>query len=219
MTAISILIRVLALSLAMPHIAGIALAQDTQYFRIEKTAEPDTVTSFEAEWFSKSLARMQEPVLHTAGKDTPDTFRYLVLPTWGNPIAIRAVKKGGLYTLFSKRLDGAGGYDPGKLAEQTQVNLTKELSQELNALVGRISFDKMPTGNDISGGRDGDETILEGVTGGKYHLVVRWTITYDTDKRNLKPVINLCQFLVDHSGLKRRPEHIGEELLPMLPTK
>jgi hypothetical protein len=161
---------------------------------------------------------MQEPVLHNAGKDTPDTFRYLVLPTWGNPIAIRAVKKDNLYTLTSKRLDGAGGYDPGKLAEQTQVNLTKELSQALDALIARLAFDKMPTDTQFNG-RDGDETILEGVTGGKYHLVVRWTITLETDKRNLKPVIELCTFLLDHSGLKSRPGKVGEELLPLLPTK
>ena len=141
-------------------------------------------------------------------------YRFTILPTWGNPIAVRARKEANTFTLSARRLDGEGGYDPGKLVEQKEVELTEVESMALESLIKELKFFRMST-DDETYGKDGDEWILEGVAEGKYHVVQRWCAAkYDPKKRGLEPFLALCKFLVDKSTLSERPKNKGREILP-----
>src|SRR5262249_48665876 len=152
---------------------------------IQKKSGDEGVSDFEAKWFSKHLARMEEPRLPSAAADRSATiYRFTILPTWGNPIAVRVQKHDGLYSLAARRLDGQGGYDPGTVGERKDLELSKEDSESFDRLLSELKFFELPSDDGVMG-FDGDEWILEGIAQGKYHVIRRWTAKYNTEKRGL----------------------------------
>ena len=184
---------------------ALALADDS-YFPIRNSAGGEGVTAFESKWYGKSLERMNEPRLPGFAKDVnASVYRIMILPTWGNPIVVRVQRHGGLYSLATRRLDGHGGYDPGKLVESKNSELSVEDSKTLERLIHNVSFFKLPT-DDAVLGHDGAEWIIEGVSQGKYHVVVRWCAdSYDPEKRKLTAFLALCKFLLDKAALSEGP--------------
>ena len=193
---------------------------DASYFPVRKGANDPGVSEFEADWYGKALDRMKEPRLPGLAKDPRAVvFRFTILPTWGNPISVRAEKAGPIYKLFARRLDGQGGYDPGKLVEQPEVALTESDSTTLNSLIAAVNFFNLPTEDEVRG-FDGDEWILEGVADGRYHVVDRWCAAdYDPGKRGLEAFLTLCRFLIDKSTLTEVPRNKGHEIFPPKSTR
>src|SRR5436190_18800010 len=77
-----------------------------KFFPTHKDGEKgEGVSEFEADWYGNSLKRMGEPSLWPAAKEA-FAIRFLILPTWGNSISVRAIKEGDRYRLFARRLDG-----------------------------------------------------------------------------------------------------------------
>jgi hypothetical protein len=179
---------------------------DDSYFPIKTRSGGEGVTAFESKWYGKSLERMSEPRLPGLAKDVnADVYRVMILPTWGNPIVVRVQRHGELYSLSARRLDGQGGYDPGKLVESKNSELSAEDSKTLEQLIQNVSFFQLPTDDGVFG-HDGDEWIMEGVSRGKYHVVVRWCAdSYDPEKRKLTAFLALCKFLLDKSALSGGP--------------
>ena len=172
------------------------------------------VTAFEAKWYGGNLKRLDEERLSDLAKgDNAEAYRMMILPTWGNTIMVRVEKKQGGFVLISKRLNGQAGYDPGKLAETREVTLSAEDTRKLTALFADAKFFEMPTEEDVRG-FDGDETVFEGVSGRKYHVITRWCATaYDPKKRGLLAFNALCKFLNDKSKLSERPQNKGHRLM------
>ncbi len=190
-----------------------ALADDS-YFPIKTKSGGEGVTAFESKWYGKSLERMNEPRLPGFVKDVnADVYRIMILPTWGNPIVVRVQRHGELYSLSARRLDGQGGYDPGKLVESKNSELSVEDSKTLEQLIHNVSFFQLPTDDGVLG-HDGDEWIIEGVSQGKYHVVVRWCAdSYDPEKRKLTAFLALCKFLLDKAALSEKPKNKGQKLI------
>jgi hypothetical protein len=74
----------------------------------------------------------------------------------------------------AKKLDGAGGYEPGKLVADTAFAIDSAewasfttLLKESGFLENRVAPDRL--------GHDGAQWILEWVGGGRYYYVDRWT--------------------------------------------
>lgn len=172
------------------------------------------MTAFEAQWYGKSLERMKEPRLPDFAKDAnAEVYRIMILPTWGNSIVVRIHRHEELYSLSARRLDGQAGYDPGKLVEAKDINLSASDSKALETLIQNLDFFQLST-NDNVRGFDGDEWILEGVSQGKYHLAQRWCAdSYDPKKRGLTAFLALCRFLIDKSTLSERPKNKGHKLI------
>ncbi len=189
--------------------AASAIADDS-YFPINTKSGGEGVTAFESKWYGKSLERMSEPRLPGLAKDVnADVYRIMILPTWGNPIVVRVQRHGELYSLSARRLDGQGGYDPGKLVESKNSELSPEDSKTLEQRIQNVSFFQLPTDDGVFG-HDGDEWIMEGVSRGKYHVVVRWCAdSYDPEKRKLTAFLALCKFLLDKSALSGGPLFFG----------
>jgi hypothetical protein len=141
------------------------------------------------------------------------SIRFLILPTWGNPISVRATLEGERYRLIGRRLDGKGGYDPGKLIEKTDVLITVEQSKRLTELVAAAKIFELPSTEDVSG-TDGDQWIMETVRDQKYRVAVRWTAGYDTAKRGLTQFVSFCDYLITASTLTQRPTNRGHDIIP-----
>ena len=187
---------------------------DDSYFPIKTKSGGEGVTAFESKWYGKSLERMREPRLPGLAKDVnAEVYRIMILPTWGKPIAVRVQRHGELYSLSARRLDGQGGYDPGKLVESKNSELSTEDSKTLEQLIQKVSFFQLPTDDDVFG-HDGDEWIIEGVSQGRYHVVVRWCAdSYDPEKRKLTAFLALCKFLLDKAALSEKPKNKAHKLI------
>lgn len=187
---------------------------DEPYFPIKTKAEPEGVTSFEAQWYGKSLRQMNEPRLPELTKDlNAEVYRIMILPTWGNSIVVRVQKHGSLYSLSARRLSGQAGYDPGKLVESRDIELSADDSKAIEVLIQSLNFFQF-SADDAVVGADGDEWIIEGVSQGKYHVAKRWCASeYDPKKRGLTIFLAFCRFLLDKANLSERPRNKGHKLI------
>lgn len=159
------------------------------------------VSEFQVQWYSKHLSLMKEKPLQSLAQDA-EVYRFTLLPTWGDPRSFRLSKVDGNYVFSFSRLDGDGGYDPGKLVESTSKNLLKKDVDKFLKLFGAVKFFTQPS-EDENRGSDGSEWILEAVSGGKYHVVVRWTPTeYDPEKRGTVDFVNACEWLIAQAATK-----------------
>ena len=124
-------------------------------------------------WYSKHLFAMREPILFPNSSQT-ETYRFVWLRTFHNPIAIRIEKQQNIYLLTWKLCDGAGGYEPGRLSIAKQKQIDENTWENFKKLLNKIDFWKMDT-EVKEMGFDGSQWILEGKVADKYHVVDRWT--------------------------------------------
>ncbi len=172
--------------------------------------------NFRVRWYSAELHALGEIPLSEFTRDVDaEVYRLMILPTWGNAIAVRIYKRGNLYRLSASRTDGQAGFDPGKSVEAKDLDLGVDDSKTLEGLLRDLNFFMLPTDDDFNfRGFDGDEWVLEGVSQGRYHVVDRWCATsYNPQKRGLTAFVALCKFLVDKSNLSERPNNRGHKLM------
>jgi hypothetical protein len=181
--------------------ASLALGKEPGYFPVDEKGVKG-ISEFENQWYSKALKRMEEASFMATMTNRAKLFRFILLPTWGNPISVRLSITGEVGKIEGKRLDGQGGYDPGKLANKTSVTLTKEEVDEFTTLYSKMEFFSLNTA-DKKRGLDGSQWIFEAVDGGTYHVVVRWSPTeYDPAKRQTVSFVNVCKWLYEKSRIK-----------------
>jgi hypothetical protein len=81
-------------------------------------------------------------------------------------------------TLTIKVANGAGGYDPGALIENTVRPVTAREVASFLSRVRNVGYRNLPTVEKTDPnliGCDGSRWIIEGVNDGRYHIVDRWT--------------------------------------------
>ena len=126
---------------------------------------------FRNEWYSKHLRAMSEPVLRANAASR--SYRFTWLRTFHHPVSVRIVSSGGKYELFATELDGAGGYEPGKILRSKHSALTAAQFAEIESLITRQAFWSIPADGG-RGGLDGSEWIVEGAIK-RYRVVCAWT--------------------------------------------
>lgn len=135
--------------------------------------DPDPAREqFTVEWYSKHLTAMEEPSLASPGSGQ-EGYRFLWLPSFQNSVAVRVWRSGNEALMSVKRLDGAGGYEPGELVVNRVRPLSAREWDEFERLLGLACYWKLPT--KARGGLDGSRWILEGAKEGRYHVVDRWS--------------------------------------------
>lgn len=177
------------------------------YFPVSEHGGETTISPFEEKWYSKHLRLMEEPSLYSKrGDKSHDVYRFTLLPTWGDPHCAAVTKNQNKVSIRFARLDGDGGYDPGKLVEKTQRELKPEELKMFLTLFDALDFAKQPTKDPISG-RDGSEWILERLKDGEYHVVVRWTAdAYEPKKRGTASFVELCQWMLSTAAKDKNAE-------------
>ncbi len=129
---------------------------------------------FASGWYSKHLAAMGELSLNCPTRFP--VYRFLWLRTFHHPIAIRVEYRAGETVVFATELDGAGGYEPGKLLRRVERRLSKK---EVSTITARLAAETVwaPPDEDHSFGADGAQWIVEARDGSRYRLHEMWSPT------------------------------------------
>ena len=136
---------------------------------------PDSVQKFVSDWYCKHLVVMREPPLLVSTQTGEESYRFLWLRTWGNPIAVHVVHPTGAAgaELTVTRLSGHGGYAPGEINLYRRKTLTQSEWEDLQRALAHAHYDTMVRSDDM--GMDGAQWVIENVRGGKYRLIERWS--------------------------------------------
>ena len=126
------------------------------------------------QWYAKHLTVMEEPSLSCGALEETETYRFLWLRTFHNPIAVRVFRRGEEYGLEAVILDGAGGYEPGHVSRRVTKALSGDQWRTVIAKLEEVQLWQMPTHEDKIVGTDGAQWIVEGRRDGRYHVVDRW---------------------------------------------
>jgi hypothetical protein len=155
-----------------------SLSAQTQYFPDRAFCGSHETGSCER-WYVKHLRAMHEPSLLKLSKDTSkQSYRFLWLRTFHHPVSTRLeVADDGSAQLFVKVLNGKGGYDPGRMIINHTIKVSKDSVDYFLGLLQKADFWNIPTEQPESSaiGVDGAQWIIEGVGGGQYHVVDRWS--------------------------------------------
>ena len=174
-----------------------------QYFPISTNRSiENAIDPFCSQWYGGHLIRMQEPSLLAATNRTDlAVYRFTYLPTWGRPLAVRAVVTTNQVYVRTVRLTGDGGYAPGDIGQTVERVLTNGLPKDVSQLIDKTIWNEnfQPKSHR---GCDGSEWIVEGVKSGKYRLITMWTPdAYSKDPQG-KLFVTLSEALAELSGDK-----------------
>jgi hypothetical protein len=169
-----------------------AMTVDRYFPRGALDPDQPELDSFLSDWFSKHLRAMGEPSVSDTKGTSEFTYRLLLLPTFDNPISVRIQKSGTSTIVHAIRLDGAGGYGPGRIAAEIQRELAPTELEALLTKLDKARFWQMRSKEDGMC-LDGTEWILEGRRNGKYSVVRRWSAGGD--------FYDACLFFLKLSGI------------------
>ena len=137
---------------------------------------------------------MKEPSLSLPRKRKTETYRFLWLRSFDNPIVVRIWRSESNVNLVTKQLDGDGGHHPGKLVVTKARTLSNKEWGEFTKYLEQSSYWTLPTDiGDI--GNDGAQWVLEGARENRYHVVDRWSPKNGSYRE-------ACFYLLELSGLK-----------------
>ena len=156
-------------------------------------------------FYARYLRAMGEPPLRpppgcaAPGQAAPAQARYrvLCLPSFERPVAVRVERGAGGARLRAVELDGVDGRKPGALAREERRAVTVAEWEALERLLEAADYWALPTDDPERGGYDGTRWVLEGVRGGRHHVVDRWEPWPDRD-----PAVGAaCLYLLRLSAL------------------
>jgi hypothetical protein len=191
-------------SISSERIDAIPAAKDSTafYFPLkdsskDKTYNDNSLDTFVNIWYSKMLFALNEPVLYNYTGNI-EVYRFTLLRTFDNPVAVRLQSDGKDITLYSKVSNGASGYEPGEIILDTSIQVTKTEWNNFKSLISRTEFWRMPSNEDEKGGRDGSEWILEGMSSSNYHWVSRWS----PSQKDYSHYMEACEYLISLSRIQ-----------------
>lgn len=143
-------------------------------------------------WYSKRLRDLKEsPLLSLTDED--ETYRFLWLRSFHNPIAIHISKTGSRPFMVVKELRRMDRNDPREFLEEHSRSFT---IPEWNGFMLRLEvarYWQLPA-NESLFAEDGAQWILEGYREGRYHVVDRQTPAAGAYR-------DACLYLLQKSGL------------------
>lgn len=195
LSALFLMSLVLACSQSTPARLGSSIAEacgespEARYFPVGSF--PGSPSDFDGDlfvrrWYSQHLAAMEEPSLSCGPSSDDETYRFVWLRTFHNPVAVRAFRRGQHFGLEAVILNGAGGYEPGFVSNRVSKELTPAQWRRLLSALDEAQFWQATTTVDDIVGNDGAQWIIEARREGQYHFVDRWSGA--TGVETLKPV-------------------------------
>jgi hypothetical protein len=150
----------------------------------------------------KYLNAMREPSLEKlAEKDRASTvYRFLWLPSFHDQISVRFVKSDEGGVLHAVRLSLDDAFEPRRVVERKSVKLNRAHWERIASRLEKAKFWDLRTAQPEPFGGitvDGHTLIVEGVSQGKYHFVVR----INSPGGNF---VDLCQAMLFMSGIDVR---------------
>jgi hypothetical protein len=172
-------------------------SQDPRYF--PSGAFDLSSQNFMEKWYSGTLRALEEPSLFALRNDpSRRVYRFLWLPSFHRPISVRlTINADSSGLIVTRSVDSHAGLltkpasDTGELIRDSTISIDKVQTQDVLERLQRAAFWSMPieegrqlphsSGTSSGGttvpvpGIDGSRWILEGVDGGEYHVVDRWS--------------------------------------------
>jgi bifunctional DNA-binding transcriptional regulator/antitoxin component of YhaV-PrlF toxin-antitoxin module len=125
---------------------------------------------------SVHLRAMQEPSLWAFSRRdrTAVVYRFLWFPRAGHPVCLRLTRADRTFRLRVASHDGPSGVTAGRQTLDREVRLTVPQGERLVGLIERTPFWTAPVEvRENQGIADGDGIVIEGVKGGRYHVINR----------------------------------------------
>jgi hypothetical protein len=136
---------------------------------------PDLHT-LKSDWYYKHLKVLEEPSIYQLKSIEERTIiRFTWLRTFDQPISIRLIvneDESGI--LYVKMSNGKGGYEPGTIVINERKDLLKQTVASFINTIENMNFWNLPSTTEQHG-FDGSQWIFEGLSGGEYHVVERWS--------------------------------------------
>ena len=139
------------------------------YFPPGAFSTNERLNQFVDEWYGIHLAAMNEVSLYMGGEE--EGYRFLWLRSDHAPVAVHLRTAGERRLVTVKQLSW-GGYRPGKLAVNRSRTLSRGEWDQFIALTESAGYWRLPAEGDEAGAA-GARWVLEGVKGGRYHVVDR----------------------------------------------
>jgi len=165
------------------------------YFAGVSLSDNEAGNKFKGDWYSKYLRAMNEIALPSL-VDEWESYRFLWLRSFHQPIAIHVWRTGSKYFIVAKGLNGTGGYEPGVLNFTIAHQLSAEEWTTFLIYLEDARYWQMPT-YDPRVATDGAQWILEGYSDHYYHVVDR----YSPDSG---AYYDLCLYLLKTAGLLKK---------------
>jgi len=123
-----------------------------------------------------NLNILQEPSLFALSNDSKiQCYRLLFLPAFEKPTAMRlTIKSDDTGRLDVKIMNRPGENEPARLIESKTIQASQQQVADFLHLLDKANFWHLPVRDERSG-LDGATFIIEGVKGGKYQVVKRWS--------------------------------------------
>lgn len=163
---------------------------DAYYFAKGSIDSRSGSDQFVREWYSRQLRAMNEPSLSCGPTVAAQVYRFTWLRTFRHPIVVRVTQSAEGARLEAVELDGAGGYEPGKVLNRVSYNINSAdwhaLEDQFSAVLQLEKADEL--------GLDGAEWIFEGRKGEDYTYIKFWS-------PSAGPSWNLGMYLIELSSL------------------
>jgi hypothetical protein len=186
-----------------------AAVNKSEYFpkRAFGENQEQSATNYYGAW----LSFFKEPSLLREAPEgaAKEVYRFLWLRTFHHAIVIRVdVAKDGTGNLVTKVSTGEAGFGMRnrKIIGETSRPVSRDDVQSLLTLINEKGFWTTPsyTKTDQTG-TDGSEWVLEGMNGGKYHVVARWTPcdSSRSDKKDICAIGRMFTFDLAHLDIPK----------------
>jgi hypothetical protein len=177
---------VVAVSSAMGACQAPVARDDTRYFSdCVSLSDEKRVDAFRQSWIAAVLGATKEPNLCEGRSSGNEQYRFVWLRSFDEPVVIRAARESDGPMLYVRVLRGfriiavdetgeVVRYNSGELTRAEERKLQEDEWLALVKQVEASDFWEIPT-VDESRGEDGAEWLMEGVKGGQYQAVARWS--------------------------------------------
>jgi hypothetical protein len=185
-------------------------AANKEYFPAGIFSESPPLDRSRANWYGRTLAALSEPSLFQLRTDkAAQVYRFLWLPSFNRPISVRlTINPDGSGSIIVRSADKHAGlltkdaHDSGKLILDTENTLSKAQVQDMLNQLQDLRFWSTTT-EEASHGMDGAQWMLEGVKGGEYHIVDRWSPEFPGDRSaSNKEFALLCRYFLKLGGVE-----------------
>jgi len=154
-------------------------------------------------WENELLPRFKESPLEISSSEIEETYRFVLLPTFDAPIAIRVWRSGNKYFMTTKKTNGEGGFGMNKFGtlsyEKTRPLTKEEWDGFLTLLDEAMFWDMLLDDKNDLPVEDGASWIMEGYSNQNYHSIDRITPNKEFGKICIY-LLKLSSFEADYKG-------------------
>lgn len=156
---------------------------------------------YSSQGISNFLQKIEEPCLYKNDdiKNTQSVFRFTWLRTFHNPVCLRLENNGDTHMLHWKLLDGAGGYEHGKVSVSKSKRISSKKYEEFIRLFQKTNLNDLPN-TVYYPSTDGASWTLEYKTSNSFKA-------HDTNTPS-DAIIECCSYLLKLTNLKIKEEDI-----------